>query len=381
MNTFKLLSCGCLISLLGCAGSDPAAKPNVNADDARANSSKAYSELEGKNVQASSENQSQQSQQLQTVESSVSLSEMLQAHACPNADDLRGQGIADNASSALTIAQKDIAAKIQSVVVAKTEETRKSNVDVAGNETLQSSFETNTQVITQLQNAQDARSIATLTQAGKFGVVACMTKSDAAKPFVREAALLQDSVKLALKIFEEQKHPVIRNNAFKAASDMYSRILSIGTLLEGLNVKFDNKVKADFETEQQKYNDFRSQYAFYYQVLNSDASVAPQIRAVFERISAKYPLRVADCSNNGLLLKLDVSPESCSEGSLGIACTTTLNLEGSNCEGESYFSVNAKVKGNGRYDVNEAKERLNENISRGDWFNEWAVELDKWRLE
>ncbi|MBR6453195.1 MAG: hypothetical protein IKS97_01230 [Fibrobacter sp.] len=378
MNTFKLLSCGCLISLLGCAGSDSAAKPKVNAGDVRVNSSKAFSELEGQNVQATSGNSSSQ---LQSVAESVSLSEMLNSHACPNADDLRGQGIADNASSALTIAQKDIAAKIQSVVVAKTEETRKSNVDAAGNETLQSSFETNTQVITRLQNAQDARSIATLTQAGKFGVVACMTKSDAAKPFVRESALLQDSVKLALKIFEEQKHPIIRNNAFKAASEMYSRILSIGTLLEGLNVKFDNKVKADFETEQQKYNDFRSQYAFHYQVVNSDASVAPQVRSVFERISAKYPLRVADCTNNGLLLKLDVSPESCSEGSLGIACSMTMNLEGSNCEGESYFSVNAKVKGSGRYDVNEAKERLNENISKGDWFNEWAVELDKWRLE
>jgi hypothetical protein len=90
MNTFKLLYCGCLVSLLGCAGTDSAAKRNANADEIRANSSKAYSELEGKNVQASSENQSQQSQQLQTVESSVSLSEMLQAHACPNADDLRG---------------------------------------------------------------------------------------------------------------------------------------------------------------------------------------------------------------------------------------------------------------------------------------------------
>lgn len=379
MKTIKLLYCGCLVSLLGCAGTDTAAKRNANADEIRANASQAYSELEGQKAQVTSENKSQQMQS--AVESSGPLLEMLQSHACPNADDLRGQGVADNASSALTIAQKDIAAKIQSVVVAKTEETRKSNVDAAGNETLQSSFETNTQVITRLQNAQDARSIATLTQGGKFGVVACMTKSDAAKPFIRESALLQDSVKLALKIFEEQKHPVIRNNAFKAASEMYSRSLSIGALLEGLNVRFDNKVKADFESGQQKYNEFRSQYAFYYQVVNSDASVAPQVRSVFERISAKYPLRVADCSNNGLLLKLDVAQETCSEGSLGIACTTTLNLEGSSCDGESYFSVNAKVKGSGRYDVNEAKERLNENISKGDWFNDWTVELDKWRLE
>jgi hypothetical protein len=39
------------------------------------------------------------------------------------------------------------------------------------------------------------------------------------------------------------------------------------------------------------------------------------------------------------------------------------------------------VKGSGRYDVNEAKKRLNENVSKGDWFNEWVPELDKWRLE
>ena len=101
---------------------------------------------------------------------------------------------------------------------------------------------------------------------------------------------------------------------------------------------------------------------------------------MFGRISAKYPVRAAQCSN-GLLLKLDVAPEVCSEGSLGVSCTADLNLSGSNCEGEPYFSVHAKVKGNGRYDVNEAKERLNANIANVDWFNEWTQELDKWRLQ
>ena len=90
MNTFKLLYCGCLVSLLGCAGTDSAAKRNADADAIRANASKAFSELEGKNVQAPSENNSQQPQSV--VESSAPLSEMLQSHACPNADDLRGQG-------------------------------------------------------------------------------------------------------------------------------------------------------------------------------------------------------------------------------------------------------------------------------------------------
>ena len=378
MKTLKLLYCGCLISLLGCAGSEPAVKKS-NADEVRARAEQAYSEMDGGATSQKSNGQNAPQPQA-VVESGVPLIEMLHSHACPNADDLRGQGIADNASSALTIAQKEIAAQIQSVVVAKTEETRHSNVDVAGNETLRSSFESKTQVITTLQNAQDAKPIITLTQTGKFGVVACMQRSDAAKPFIREANLLQDSVTLALKIFEEQKHPIIRNNAFVAARDMYVQTLSIVSVLEGLGYTQENRVKDSFEAEQQKYNDFRSQYAFYYQMDGSDASALQQRRAVFGRISAKYPVRAAQCSN-GLLLKLDVAPEVCSEGSLGVSCTTDLNLSGSNCEGEPYFSVHAKVKGSGRYDVNEAKERLNTNIANGDWFNDWTQELDKWRLE
>ena len=379
MKTLKLLYCGCLVSILDCAGSEPVAK-NSNADEIRAKAEMAYSGMETGETSLNSQNANVQNIPQTVVESGVPLMEMLHSNACPNADDLRGQGIADNASSALTIAQKDIAAQIQSVVVAKTEESRHSNVDVAGNETLRSSFESKTQVITTLQNAQDAKPIITLTQAGKFGVVACMQRSDAAKPFIREANLLQDSVTLALKIFEEQKHPIIKNNAFKAARDMYVQTLSIVSVLEGLGFNQENRVKASFEAEQQKYNDFRSQYAFYYQMDESDASVLPQRRAVFERISAKYPVRAAACSK-GLLLKLDVSPEVCKDGSLGVSCTADLNLSGSNCEGEPYFSVHAKVKGSGRYDVNEAKERLNANIANGDWFNEWTSELDKWRLE
>jgi hypothetical protein len=383
MNKTKLLFCGCLITLLGCAGSEPSAKRS-NADEIRARAERAYDNLDaGPAVKQSSASKAPQTVQPQSqvvAEPQVSLPELLHSYACPNVDDLRGQGIAVDANSALVMAQKDIAAKIQSVVVAKTEETRKSSIDASGNETLQSSFEAKTEVSTKLQNAQDAKPIVTLTQSGKYGVVACMTKSDAAKPFVREMQATQDSVILAVKIFEEQNHPVIKNNAFKAAQEMYARTLSIEALLAGLGFSSENKVKEPFESAQQKYNVFRSQYAFYYQVDNFDASVLQQRRAIFERLSAKYPVRAAECSN-GLLLKLDVSPAECSEGSLGISCTANLYLAGSNCDGESYFSLHSKVKGSGRYDVNEAKSRLNDVISKGDWFNEWVPELDKWRLE
>ena len=384
MKSLNLLLCGSLVVLLGCAGST-ATKQNANADATRAKSSQAFDELESGAVvkQPSGTKTAQNSTpnvQSQSVDSRASLAELLQSYACPNADDLRGVGFADDASAALALAQKDISAKIQSVVVAKTEETRRANIDASGNETIQSSFEAKTQVFTQLQNAQDAKSIATLTVGGKFGVAACMAKADAAKPFIRELEVVQDSVMLALKIFEEQKHPIIKNNAFKAAQDLYARTVSTGAILAGLGVASENKVKEPFEVSQKNYNDFRAQYAFYYQAENVDASVLSLRRAVFERLSAKYSVRSAECKN-GLLLKLEVSPAECGEGSLGISCVSDLYLSGSSCEGDSYFGLQAKVKGAGRYDVNEAKKRLNENISKGDWFNEWIPELDKWRLE
>ena len=81
------------------------------------------------------------------------------------------------------------------------------------------------------------------------------------------------------------------------------------------------------------------------------------------------------------MLILNASPVSCVEKSLGLSCSENLNLIGSSCEGEMYFNINATVKGSGRYDKNEAIERLNQNISNGYWFESWSDELNKWRLE
>jgi len=387
MKFLKLLFCGSLVSVLGCAGSESAVKRHVNADDVRARASQAYNEGPVQIADDSSQKSEAQDNAKDMASNAVSqavsgtpLSELLQSYACPNADDLRGVGIAEDANAALLIAQKDIAAKIQSVVIAQTEQTRLSNVDASGNETLTSSFEAKTQVITRLQNAQDAKTIANLTQAGKYGVVACMQKSDAAKPFVKEASLLRDSVTLALKTFEEQKHPIVKNNAFKKARERYVRLLAVEDVLSGLGVDADNNVKAAFESAQQNYNEFRSQFAIYYHDDNTDVSVAEQRRLIFERVSAKYPVRVSECSN-GIMLILNASPVSCVEKSLGLSCSENLNLIGSSCEGEMYFNINATVKGSGRYDKNEAIERLNQNISNGYWFESWSDELNKWRLE
>ena len=174
---------------------------------------------------------------------------------------------------------------------------------------------------------------------------------------------------------------MVKNDAFRTAQDAFVRLTDIGSVIKGIGAEFDDQSKSMFDSLQQKYSVFRSQYAFYYQLADGkDALVSQLHRSTFERISERYPVRTAKCTS-GLLLKLDISPVECSEGSLGINCVSDLYLSGSNCEGEPYFSLQAKVKGAGRYDTKEAKKRLKENVSRGAWFKEWVIELDKWRLK
>lgn len=46
MKTLKILFCACILALVGCAGSEPAAKRSVDVDEIRANASQAYDELD-----------------------------------------------------------------------------------------------------------------------------------------------------------------------------------------------------------------------------------------------------------------------------------------------------------------------------------------------
>lgn len=359
--------------LFGCASSTP----EPNNDEVRARAHAAYDEMDGeapKTTQAPANGVS-------AVPDGETLLGAISRASCPDASFLRGQGIADDLSSALVVAQKDISSQIQSALTAKSEMAKSQSEDALGKEVIQSSYSMEAQVLTRLENAQDAKATVKMEQNGKFGVVACMSRADAAKPFQDAFTLLQDSVITESKIFAEQNHPMQKINAYKQGKSAFVQLLSVSHVLESLNLPMENKAKDAFVTMQQGYNDFYSQYAFYFQQTASEnPTIALQNQLLFERMSKNYSVRNSAC-NNGLNLVAEISPASCGEGSLGISCSAEINMSGTSCQGEPYFNLHAKVKGNGRYDEKEAMDRLNKNISSGDWFNEWQNELNKWRIE
>lgn len=301
---------------------------------------------------------------------------LIMDESCPNPSDLRGFGIAENPAAAEQLAQKNIAAQIQSTVVAASNAKISETTDADGNEMVQSSFQVESKVITRLENAQDVKIIASRQQGGKSGVVACMSRSDAMKPYVNRARILQDSLHFVAKTFEGAVHPLIMNKTYKTGQRIYNQYVVTSSILNSLGMVVEaSTADSDYKSMHDAFTGFLSNYAMYFEPPQSELE-----NAIYTVVSQNFSVVSGEC-RGGLLLTAGSQNEKCSEGSLGIKCSATLILNGSSCEGESYFNLMADVSGSGKYSEDEAKEKLKKNIQKAEWFTEWRRELNRWRLK
>lgn len=373
----------CCSMFLACAGSEN----KESAESARSRAHEGYAALDESVASQTSVAPASETNTsgFITANNEEPLIVQLSRQACQTADDLRGMGVAQTPQEALVLAQKDIASQIQSSIKAAEQSSKSQNVDVFGNEVVEASYQVKTSVLTELSNAQDAKPSATLVQGQNFGVVACMNRAAAAKPFLNEYLSLQDSIILEVAAFLSHVQPLQKKESYKRAEALFARLLSAKNVLESLNISIPaGSADAGDQTDamsaysfmQKSYKEFLSTHTLYYRFEGESA----HRNLLFTRISSSISLKEAVCET-GLQLVAKISEPICREGSLGINCSAELNLTGSSCSGESYFNLNANVKGNGRYDEAEAMDRLGKNIAEGDWFMEWQKELEKWHLK
>lgn len=300
----------------------------------------------------------------------------LKDFACPNSSDLRGEGFSRTTSAALQLAQKQIAAQIQSTVVSTAELKTSQTEDSDGREIIQSSYAVNSKTLTRLENAQDARQVGKVELDGKVGVVACMSLDDAMKPFVQKYGALQDSVVLLAETFGSTEHPLKKMESYKVGRDAYTRMVAVKNVLESFEFPVDNLGDDAFATMNEGFRQFKSKFSFYY----NSAGGGDMEAAVFSRLSQKFHIVAGECAG-GVLLSVEAGSPECKDGSFGMVCTSALSLTGSSCYGDAYFVLRTSVKGTGKYGKSEAEERLMQNISNGDWFNNWTGELNKWNIK
>jgi len=297
---------------------------------------------------------------------------------CPDDSDLRGEGVGADYQQALVMAQKAIAGQIQSTVSASSRSHVSSTEDADGNEILKSSFEMETKVLMDLDNAQDAKAVSSQPYNGKVKVVACMSRSDAMKPFNLKARVLQDSLHLVAKSYEGTVHPLQKNKTYLKGRSLYIRYVANRNILQGFGV-VDSSASAaadqDYAYMHSDFSDFLSTYAIYFESPEDDFE-----QSVFSVISQNFSVVRGQC-RGGLVLKAGTQNLKCSEGGFGIKCSVTLTLSGSSCDGERYFDLQAIVAGTGKYDESEAMDRLNKNVQKAEWLPDWRRELNRWRMK
>jgi len=296
---------------------------------------------------------------------------------CPG-DDLRGEGVGIDYQQALVMAQKAIAGQIQSAVSASTHSRVSSVEDSDGNEIIQSSFDMETKVLTNLENAQDARVVLNHPHDGKVKVVACMSRSDAMKPFNLKARVLQDSLHLVAKSYEGTAHPLQKNKAYRSGRGMYIRYMANRNILQGFGMvdpAASAAADADYAYMHNDFSNFLASYAIYFESPENDLE-----QSVFSVVSQNFNVVGGQCKG-GLVLRAGSQNLNCKEGGFGIKCSVSLTLSGSSCDGERYFDLQANVAGTGKYDEAEAMDRLNKNVQKAEWLPEWRRELNRWRLK
>lgn len=305
----------------------------------------------------------------------MSVSEELGYISCPEGD-LRGAGVANDYEQALNLAVSQIAVQIQSSVVSISSVQKSSDIAANGDETIVSSYAHESQVSSEIRNRQDVRVFERISRDDDVGVIACMSRTSAAKPYREDLQKNVNELISAIAVLSSTKHPLQMFENYEKMVHAYDKHRETLLVLQSLGFR-DNVPELDknYADAVAKFVDFRSKYKVYI----SGAIDSDEGKILFERISDGIKIQsLADSCEVGVVLNLEFSPINCKEGTLGISCSESVALHGKSCHGESYFTLGGSIKGIGRKDADEAKAKLLKNAEKSEFVTEWKKEINRW---
>jgi len=296
----------------------------------------------------------------------------LEEISCP-ADFIRGSGIGESELEAITIARAEISSQIKLSITVAREQYEKQFLS-ENKEILEMEFNSKVKQTTELLNAQDARLQSTKIIGDKIGVVACMSREDAAKPYLNELRQVNDSLSIAIKTVLAQEHPRTKKEAIKAAESLRVRQIIAMQVLQGLGKYVELQENESYGKMIESYGEYSSQFKIIW--LGGDEQIS---QALVSKISSRYKIETGTCTY-GLKL-IPVSPEAhCENSSYGPQCYFLPALEGRSCTDELYFTLKGQmVRGTGIKDYNEAMRKLLAIIPNAPFWQKWFEELDKYK--
>lgn len=289
---------------------------------------------------------------------------------------LQGTGMAGDYGQALGIATSQIAMQIQSSVKSVNTSKKTSDIAADGTEQITENFQMKSQVSAEIRNLQDVRVNQTIARDGVVGVVACMDKNDAAKPFRMDYQSARDQLVSAMAVLSMTNHPLEKFTNYDHMVHAYDHYWESVMVLQSLGQNDGvGDIEKDYRKAMEDYSEFKSKYKLYM----DGAIETEEGRFVLSELTKNVQLQsLNDTCDVGLVLELEVSDPKCKEGGLGVSCTEVIALNGKSCSGESYFTLGGSFKGVGRRDEAEARERLLNGLTKNDFMAEWLKEIKRW---
>lgn len=290
---------------------------------------------------------------------------------CPT-NSLKGTGAGKNENEALSQARAEIASQI-TLSISVAEEFEKKQSLTGSKEVLKSKYNSQIKHTTELANAHDAKIKATKKINGKTLAVACMSKDDAAKPYLNQLPSINDSLNLSIETALVQEHPLRKKEAAKLAEDLKIRQAMIVQILHGLGL-LPRIPKNNYDDMIAKNKDFFAGFKIIWHGTDEEIS---QILAA--KISSRYRIETGDCTV-GLKLVPGSTEYSCEVSRFGPQCSYLPILEGRSCADELYFVLRGPmIRGTGLKDETDARRKLFATIPLAQFWNNWFEELDKYR--
>jgi len=287
-------------------------------------------------------------------------------------DEFRGAGIGKSEDEALNTARSDLAMRINSSMKVSSKY-RQSQQVLGESENVSSEYESELVVEANLLNAHDAQVLSVEQRAGEVSAIVCMTKANAAKGFLERQRLVADSLGLASNTMLSTEHPKRKNEAWRKTQILYNDFMRIQSLLEGWEVKSPYSADEAYSNARENYKNYCQSVKVFWQDVGNECS-----NAVFAMLSKKIKIEKSKCSS-GMNLNFNCS-EKCKTSSFGIECSYEPSLDIESCGEEKYSMLRAATpaKGTNMYSEAKAKEKLIENLSKADFFNEWEKEIKEW---
>ncbi|MCL2102270.1 MAG: hypothetical protein FWH22_11235 [Fibromonadales bacterium] len=305
--------------------------------------------------------------------SGKNLHQILEEVSCPNTNDFRAAGVGGNESEALAQARSNMALEHFSQKL-------KSNIQISGqniNSVASSSAFINIDQEATLLNSQDAKLYHSKRHGEQIGVVACMSRADAAKGFMEQQRLIADSLELVSHSLLATEHPKQKNETWRRIQMLWNGFSRNEKLLNEWNAA---SPKYLLDSLNETYSKARDDYKNYCQKTKLHWNAEHEnlySNIAFSRLSQNLKMEKSVCKENGISLVYKHTEPDCSYKFGIYNCAYKPSLSVGSCEGIKYFLLeNFAERTHQKQEF--SLEKLQDSLKTIDFWKKWEQEIKEW---